>query len=276
MKAKIAIVGGGFSAGFARIACIDFGISSDRITIYADRILPPPEGAFYIHSIPGSLEKMDQFSISIKSVGTKVGYLQKQWGVVSSHWTSSFPTSQTCDRGYAPKYVHEQLWKGVEFTMLKSYLDDHELADLRYESDYDFVFHSFPTAVSTLTQESYLVKFMIADYPNTSGVAKDLEELEVLFPSVGHIILYNGVHNYPWVRLSRLFGKTYLEYPSAYSRFAGASPVKFYSDLHPDTPVWTYRGDPSVIPIGRLATWDRKKLSHHVYKDVQKVLEEEW
>lgn len=276
MRAKIAIIGGGFSAGFARLACIDHGVAPQQITMYTDRILPPPEGAFYLHSAPGSLDGMDQHSISIRGVGTKIGYLQKQWGVVKKEWKSSFPESPTVNRGYAPKYIHDQLWKDVEFTMLKSYLKDFELSEMLYEHSYDFIFHSFPTEVSIIAQNKYLVKFMIADHSSLEHIIKDLEELEQTIISNGNGILYNGIHTHSWVRASQLFGKIHVEYPPPVHPDSPALPVKFYRDLHPDTPVWTYREDPVIIPIGRLATWDRKKLSNHVYKDVQTILQEEW
>lgn len=253
---KVAVLGSGAASAYAVRAALDCG-ADVTVHAFADKPGGGPPGAFYLHWLPPSVaNKTRQHDIFIHGTGMEIGYRTKQWGDFASQVSSSsFPTDSYLELGYDPIAINV-LAAGAKRVIIDKPLTDREVDWLR--NDYDIIFQTFPTQASLSTQPPYLKYYIVL-----SGIGADPDQ---------NYIEYDGTHTVPWVRLSQLWGKRYLEFPKGMSwesitewssLWANSLHVEV-KDFHPDTEIQVSRLT-GVSLIGRWATWNKRWLSHMAY-----------
>ena len=107
---KVAILGTGPSAAYAAQACDALKVKSEVFSSTAPPVFYP--GAFWPRENP--LEKdMPLHKIYISKVGSVLGYLKKQWGMVDEDWLleTSFPKESSYEFGLNPYELFKEIWK---------------------------------------------------------------------------------------------------------------------------------------------------------------------
>lgn len=255
---RVLIIGSAASAAFAIQACRDLQI---EYKVISDK--PPvtgQSGAFFLHWLPESLKKFArEIEVTLIPLGTAEGYTMKQWGRVVP---SSFPQVEEKKWWYSSDVLQE-VWRDQELTLVGN-LDAKDFLD-EYFSRFDWIFYTFPLQ----EHAREIVEFPVVDYSNGDSFLDN------------HVV-YNGVAGDDWTRATVAFGRMSLEL------LPGAIPDEKYSkiwrvirtgklrDIPPSVkPVerdeWLA---PNIVPIGRFARFDRRRLSHDAYLDVKQILEE--
>lgn len=259
-KPLVAIVGSGASSIYALLACNDMGIIP---TIIANpnslRIQP---GSYWLKWLPRNVSrKFDAFFVKVSKIGTREGYISKQWPEHPESYRSSFPDQQSEEFGFNPYEVLPTiLLENNRYNFLSSkdkLITDADLADLG--AKFDYVFHSFPTEKCKNENSSILKKIPVK-------VSK------ISYPS--NWVIYDGTPS-KFTRVSLLFGHKFIEYPhyetSMQTNREGE--VIWVQDIAPTSIAPNmHQIKENVIPIGRFGRMDRRLLSHDSYKLVQGVI----
>lgn len=252
---NIRIVGAGPSAAYAVLACRSIGVEPVVISN------APPHtnqaGAFFLHWLPEWFVEQTKAKASVVQwvpLGSKEVYLAKQ-GYHDLALPCSFPVQEQLEWMYSSAWL-DAAWDGVKVEW--GNLSAAELAQLG--EIYDFVFYTFPA----VKHGRVLDNFPVLDA--RTGIRRNK-------------IVYSGLPEHAWVRMTQAFGRLSYEYPRPV-QLADFPPDKLPFEQHwlRDIPPSVLPLDASeypaanVIPIGRFAEWQRKRLSHEVYARVLEVL----
>jgi hypothetical protein len=175
---------------------------------------------------------------------------------------TSFPQQRRIELWYDPEEALPALWDGPAPVERIRPLTDEELVRLGLK--FDFVFYSFPTLESHMERQTVTYPVLITrpEHPHPAAILR-----------------YSGRPEDIWCRMTGVGRSTAYEFPTRPSAnsFIPDAPVEEWISLV-DIPPWVEPLDESgwpahnVIPIGRLATWDRKAQSHLAYQTVTQVL----
>jgi hypothetical protein len=174
-------------------------------------------------------------------------------------------------QGWNSRIAVELLLGDADINKVGYKLSDSDIKDMAVH--YDLVFHTFPSQLS-LAHQPVPVSIPIVKYPHKEfALGGNLLKMARGFDN---FILYNGKDDPDWVRMSCLFGVVSWEYsyihPLAREKSTDDFPIIRYTEPIPGTKPFTKLIAKNIIPIGRMAKWDRKYLSHHTYKDTRLVL----
>ncbi len=261
MKPKVAICGSAPSAAFAVMACKEMGIFPEVFSTDQPRI--SQAGAFFLHWVPDYLRLLfpeAQTEVTWQGIGTARNYVIKQWG---RDFGSSFPEESRTEVMFDSCCLKE-VWSHQVVNLVPRLLD----TDLfRLAGEYDWVFHTFSSQAASLTRD--LTMFPVLTYRS-----KEPER---------NYILYNGDLRDRWVRMTRCWERISIEFPRnqaeiirAQDPVYAAMELNWLRDIHPEVPAvsgneWL---SPYIVPIGRFAEWNRKRLSHEAHQVVQALLQE--
>ena len=273
---RVAVIGTGASAAFAFKACKDYGCS--EIDVYGKFSENFPQGAFWLKWVPSDVLRDTNAKkeiISIAHLGTPKDYLVKQWGhgVESNTINSSFAYDNHEEYGYNQKIVWTRMWEGANFIDDRGMFTDLALIDLK--SNYDFVFHTFPSTVSLQTHSTVEIP-TVSFHAESQPLFHTLKLMNRKFELVNQII-YDGRRETSVVRISCLFGRVNIEF------IQKADPSRLFTegvvhgkfmDIVPNTQELTDVDNlvEGVYPVGRYAQWSRHMLSHEAYKRVMVIL----
>lgn len=272
-KGKVLILGAGPSAVFSYFGCLDAGVPWYEVRIEAESFSQPP-GAFWLRESPIPWEKIN---IPITLVGSKEGYSWKQWGMeVETSADSYFPGGVNSNNshgrmafewGYDPTILLPTLYSMMPVRVGIRHNSD-SLRDLC--SKFEAVIITFP-----LDRSKPIIKVPVLHFP----------EIRSSFSCV-----YGGLESIPWVRQTTSPSGLFQEYPyyteekemeefrieqeriqgkySTYRRIVelplGTEPLQG-NDLRPY---------PNCLMVGRMATRNRKTLSHDARNQVRDFLGE--
>jgi len=262
MRKKVAIVGGGPSSWFARMACFHAGIVP---TVFVRSEVNPP-GAFWIHELPDFAHHLPMFKISVRSSGSREIYKRKQWGNIDlpENYRSSFPDLEYETYGADPSTVRSFVDSELahERIILEGNLNDEDLSSLK--DTYDEVFYTFPSERSK-RENSEFFRFIPIFSTQTPVADRHIKE-----------IFYDGRSQSSVVRFSEIWGMQFREYqviryPSQVDKFAKSNCV-FIPDIIPTDRKLSPLSPEGTTPIGRLACMNRTMLSHQTYEIVREKL----
>jgi len=248
---SVVIVGGGPASTYAVMACAELGIKP----VVFIRSFNIQAGAFWFKWLPESLRsEFSSDKIHVGSVGSSDGYVKKQWGSVIPGYKSSFPSTPFEEQGYNPEMVMKHVL--ITSDMCESTPSSRDFTDgdlLRLRRDFDIVFHSFPTERAADSNKHLMIKFPVR--------IEDSDDSD-------NEVIYNGLPNSWVVRMSNLWGRRYAELPPVkFVDSHGDRNMVFPTDLKPFiTPVECYPLSKLIVPIGRLARFDRKMQAHDNYE----------
>lgn len=252
---RVAILGSGASGAFAYQACKYCNIEPE---IFTAQMGKPSAGAFYFHWLPPAVEELAHpKDILWTSVGTEEVYLAKQWGSHAPD-SSSFPAQPRVEIGYDPQEVWEILWKDANIDLVAGSFSDTDILD--FSKYYDLVFHTFPS------QESLRDQLPPVTIP-IEKLSRSFKAKKELVGDYENYIIYGGSAKLDWVRLSSLFGNVFMEYNSHHPFAKGGDNIELRRDMHPDTQPWKKLIWKNIVPLGRLAKWNRSELSHQAFWD---------
>jgi hypothetical protein len=266
---KIAILGAGATAAYINAACQRFKGDKISVKVFTNKIPEPPVGAVWFRNVPNDLKSVvTAHTITIVYLGTAENYLRRQWGNIDF---DKYPTSfgrradKSPSKGYKPADVLPHLWNDAHKVIVRHKLTDDDV--YRYSTRFDFVFVTFPLMYSTVRlQARSLVRIPI---------------IEAEAPSYSqNIVIYNGTSVGYMVRISQIYGKIFVEYPThhileqkAVGRNAKVTTVH---DLHPAMAIPTTPPDlpNNIRMIGRYAEFKRHMLAHEAYTETMTILED--
>lgn len=258
---KVAIIGSGPSAAFALLACSSFGIVP---TMYLKNSVTFQPGAFFIHELPFiPAYEVIRYPVSIMSLGTRQEYIDKQWKnhEIDRFYQSSFPEKDFVQYGYNPNHVIPLIFSMCDHNevQLESLMIDVEIQSLGKK--YDVVFISFLTQALIQANRNNIIRFPVLSKPSDS-----------LF----NFVMYNGIRS-STVRLSDLWGTRYIELTADANieEYGSGWEVHHSIDIVPRTTEFELPSlGNNIIPIGRLARFNRTLLSHQTYEFVREKINE--
>lgn len=260
---NVAILGSGLAAAFAYRACLDCGVVP---TIFsATDIGAIPAGAVWLHSLPESIPGIPMRIANI-SIGTKQGYLIKQWGrKQGKDWKTSFPGRTRLELGYEIKIYLPKIWEGAKECLIKQEINTDTLHEIK--SEFDLVIQTFPRREDIELRQQYFVHIPIATAMVEKSPQKFFPKLET-----DAVVVYNGSIQDSWVRKTYFPDRICAEYPchaqiTNFTEVEGIFQISKYPDLHPETPKLAKTRIDNLLLVGRLATWNRKYLSDQAYHD---------
>lgn len=248
MRKGIAILGSGPSSMFITMACNEHGFVP---AIFGKRSVHAPAGAFYYHWLPEMycndvpLEDIEYFYL-----GNSRTYSEKQWD--GRIYPSSFGSYHD-ELGYDPAKTHAEFLRKSEAV----YIDAGILGDLdiyRICEMYCVVFCTFPN------KQAYEMVRKV----KRPVTVEDCDANK-------NRIIYNGLADVAWVRISELFGKRYTEYCKMEDVPENTKFVTI-DDLHPDTEIPKIDKPFNLHYVGRYAEMNRRLLSHSAYFKTLEVL----
>jgi len=248
---KIAILGFGPSAMFSIMACNTNGITP---VVYGEQPLRIPSGAFYYHWLPlYYARKVQSYLIAYFHKGTEDIYLQKQWG--TSEYESSFG-KYSQESGYSPVEVYEVFRANAAYEHVpvkNKFTTDDVFAKC---NEYDIVICTFP---------------LKEIYDRIKKVRRVVQVINYPRPTENRI-MYSGDPADEWIRISELFGYTYVEYasaegPSIYSGF-----MTQIIDLYPNQWYQEMIKPDNLHFMGRYAELNRRRLAHEAYAMTEEIL----
>lgn len=255
---KVAILGGGPAAAFVFQACKEHKCST---TIYADRLaMGGSAGAFILEMVPADIAKrLTRDTVYISGEGQAHVYSQKQWGF--PHHSTSFPEKDRIATSYNPAEVFPNLWIDADDCWKRSgFISDKEIEDMAPE--YDFIFCTFPTEKIKSTKAITRIPVMI------DAVTPHRKERQ-------NWIIYDGHEKCEAVRMSKLFGHTYVEYPTNWKPDNMTSGTwGWQPELPPTVKPWDLTDTPAgnVFLVGRYAQLERHMQSNEAYTRANELL----
>ena len=250
---KIAILGSGFSALFADLACHHLGF--DDVTVYSLTKSPPKVRGFqYLHEPCGlrlnyySMTELVEspFPVEISSVMYSLKVYQKTDVKNSVHHfsTNEFGFQAYQHHIYNLDEALALLWPKFEGKIHYESITPEILKDLT--SRFDYVFSS----IEPFTEYKQYVTSYVADFP-----------VKIPYNAVYYIVDLSN----PIYRCGSIFGRFFVE-----------STTKMYSNSMPVikviSPPDVQSLAPNLIPIGRYGEWNKEVLISDVYHKVKKVL----
>jgi hypothetical protein len=210
------------------------------------------------------------------SMGTEEIYLRKQWAKVRASWESSFPTVPRKVLGFLPKNYLRDIWAGFDqTTFIKCEVSPLWRGEL--SRDFDLVFYTFSMGQTSMGRSG--ARRWIAELLETPAQVV-LDSLGVGAPFRGSLgtLVYNGRSN-TWTRMSCIGGRTWLEYPNrdtleVASLTGNLGNFSSYLDIHPSDKPFEKPILKNFVPLGRIATWNRKYMAHHAYLDAYTAIRE--
>lgn len=298
----VAIIGAGPSAAFATAALKDKGVGT--IDIYTLEEGVAPAGSFYVHMLPDSYS-MDEYPgtrLITWGIGSGTQYIWNQYGNLETTTESSFPNVMRASGCWDYAQLQPALLSGASnITTGWRLTDDGQLLELA--SEYDIVMHSVPTmesAAKTRAPVAFPVFTFKVQSCNNGKWNRFLELLKIQRKEItnwavyaqgnqvpGQItqpnfVLYNGTQLYKWVRLSYLWQNVHVEMPVGYQNRRSewlaqvvaetGCRITMQRSLHPETERWSKRLADNIHPIGRMARWDKRILSHNTYSHASGIL----
>ena len=264
-RADVLILGSGPSAAYAVLACEDAGMSCEVMSNRGPNV--SQVGAFFLHWVPDRLEAKPT-KVQVWGVGTREGYLTKQWGPEFRGIPTSFPSEERMEKWY-PSSALSRVWEQVSYHR-GAVAGDADLAKLG--GQYGRVFHTFSSQRSGTSRRLQM-------FPTLSRQQREERDYG------SNLVIYNGDPAEAHIRVTVAWGRLSVEFPRGtpqgevrgYRRqFRGEPDTVMLRDILPTTaPVSREeRVADNVIPLGRFATWDRRALSHHAYQGVLDALKE--
>lgn len=266
---KVAILGAGATAAYINAACQRFKGDDVTVKVYTDKIPNPPVGAIWFRNVPNDLKSVvTAHTITVVYLGTAENYLRRQWGNIDfDKYPTSFGsgTDKSPSKGYKPADVLPHLWNDAQIVLTRHKLTDEDV--FMYASRFDVVFVTFPLMYSIVCLEARsLVRIPVieAEAPGYSQ----------------NIVIYNGTSVGHMVRISQIYGKIFVEYPTHHILDQKAiginAKINTVHDLHPAMAIPT---TPPNLPsnvrmIGRYAEFKRHMLAHEAYTKTMTVLED--
>lgn len=291
--AKIAIVGSGLAAAFARKAVEDRFQEFPELhrNSKVDVFSPTPKtyssiGPIWFHWLPFEASPLEIMSVPL---GDESVYLHKQWGlaVAKNNPISSFPPQTLFNKGYDVAQNVEKLWGRTLIQECPTFNSDEKLQ--RYFDEYDIIIQTFPpdylkekfarwkthipVQIEELSEEGFWDE--LKKYRNLS------EYFTWDASQMNRILIYNGLWSDGWVRRTITKDLVYREYRyRVFTEYSSDIPFPQHMldknhllvpDLCPDAPPgWEDDHKGKLILAGRWATMQRKYLSHQAYGAVQK------
>lgn len=251
---KVAVIGAGPAGLIAAHAAV---LAGHRVTVY-DRATPDLSrlmGAQFLHAaIPGL--PGEPFPIHVKGVGDSKGYAKKVYGYEEA------PNSYI-------EYVGREI---MGFSLIRAYAAlvekyDDRIAYMNVTSAGFGILASgqeFDLLVSTMSRTS-----LCMDPEHVFEDAKVMISSRAKQPD-SNVILYNGQPDTLWYRTSTIDGRSSTEYPMESGMFID-EPVRIVTKpTRTDCTCWD--SVPHVIFTGRYGAWDKSKLVHHAFEDVESAL----
>jgi len=253
---KVAILGGGPSAAFCFQACKE---RRCNVTIFADKLCTGGSaGAFILETVPERISFHEKYLVRILGLGFRRIYSEKQWGFA---YPSSFPEIPRTSMIYNPEDIFNDLWRDSDEVFKRSgKLSDEGIAELSKE--YDFVFCTFPTKRIRATG---FIKQIPVMYDNTPKHERDWKNW----------VIYDGHKKCPEVRISKLFGHIYTEYPMSWKPDNMTSGTwGWQPEIPPTAKPWPLDQvpAPNVHLIGRYAQLERHFQSNQAYVRATELL----
>lgn len=246
---NVLVVGCGPAGLIAAEAADQFGAQVHIVSRKEKSTMP---GAQYLHEpIPGVTPEKPDGHIDVIKRGTRRGYARKVYG------NPEAPVSwDHYGDGLVPAWrlsaTYDALWFKWEDTVLDELVGGNVIRHVA--TRHDLVFCTIPRPALCRASKGHVFpcqRVWIRDSvaPNTNVV--------------DNTIIYSGDPMDAWYRTSRLFEHDSTEFshwvPDAREGF---KPMWTDCDCQPD----------NVIPVGRFGKWNKKVLTHHVYKEVQDAL----
>lgn len=209
-------------------------------------------GAQYLHRhIPDLTDELPEDMVSYRYFGTPEAYSQKVYGrpdapVSWGKWEGDQPAWNLLE-------AYRKLWFSYGPFVEQRQLQPEDIYTMC--SEYDLVINSAPRPAFCLHNHEFGRQVLFV---------RELQDM----PAFSTYVLYNGEPDVEWARESCLWGRTYRESPWQFTPEVGVSVAK------PTGHACTCHPFDNYLLVGRYGSWDKDKLTHHAYEEVERALQQ--
>jgi hypothetical protein len=219
-------------------------------------------GAQYLHRpIPG-LSASPPVPLSYRLQGTAEGYERKVYGTsaISRIAVKSVTGNY---QAWNIREAYDAAWERYGGRVKDIELNYRMMKNFRLFEAFDLVVSSIPAkAICRVPGEHRFLSKKIWAMGDAPFLGQVIDWLDC----PPNTVLYNGVDDTDWYRLSEIFGYKTIEYP--YDRKPEALPVvEVTKPLSHSCICW-----PDLVRVGRYGCWDKDALAHQASEDVTNLL----
>lgn len=219
-------------------------------------------GAQYLHApIEGINPIGSPMKIRYVMQGEPEGYLKKVYG---SKWDGSISDDLRDQEHLAWDIRAAYSWLWMHYS---PYIFDQEFSADTFGNFYDDLIRCFDLVINTIPRSALCVAGHF--FKSTSiwalGDAPEHGQFVPMDCNLGDVI-YNGLSEPSWYRLSNIFGYKTVEWPNH-----GKPPVEGVSKV--EKPI-SHNCDcwPELRHTGRFGAWNKHKMVHNSYDDVKEMI----
>lgn len=226
------------------------------IRILSRRIKSELYGAQYLHQVPEGIPQLRHTIIDYQLRGDPEGYRRKVYG---SMWDGKVSPEDLVGRhdAWDIRQAYDWLWSEYSHLIVHCHNVEPWLVS-RALMVSDLVINSIPRSVLCTRGHSFGAMEIVA-----AGEAPEIG-IRLPYSCPESVVLCNGEDNPSWYRLSRVFGRTTVEWPSDIGRVPIASAATVQKPTYTNCDCW-----PEVTHVGRYGRWEKGVLTHHSYTTVQ-------
>jgi hypothetical protein len=255
----VAVLGCGPAGLFAAQALALHGITPAIISRKRKSVI---YGAQYLHRpIPGLSPSNPTGRITTARVGAREVYAERVYGLGTglSSWDRALPVQDAWDL----RSTYENAWSKFSDDIVDMEVGGDDVAEMSA---------TFDLVISTVPAWSICQNPAAHNFDSVAFLFRkefDPEEIPPNLPP--NFVVYNGTHDYDWVRCSNIFG-----YPSAEAPMsnrlveqggweAGFKVVGNNCDCHP-----------AIVKAGRMGTWQKGVLTHNAWDRTIQAMSEQF
>ncbi len=229
-----------------------------QITILSRKVKSPLYGAQYLHQpIPG-MPEVPHTVVEYRLQGDADGYRQKVYGRL---WDGKVSPEDLIGRhdAWDIRAAYDWLW-GEYGDLIEHQEVEPWMFTMALDAS-DLVISSIPRPVTCMRGHTFG-----ATQIKAAGEAPEIG-IRLPYSCPESMVICNGDDNPSWYRLSRVFGRTTVEWPDAVGRLPIGSAATVQKPTYHNCDCW-----PEVLHVGRYGRWEKGVLSHNAYNAVAGAL----
>lgn len=264
---RITILGCGPAGLMAAQAVQDASHStgeSHMLTIVSRKRKSPMYGAQYLHRPIPNITPMYAREVKYTLRGYADDYRRKVYGTL---WDGKVSPEDLTEQHQAwdIRATYDMLWSFYEYGINDMQIDPFVVKNMLDNDQADLIISTIPRALMCHMGHAFGATEIWAagDDPE-----QGLDISQMYGCPEGHVIC-NGEDSPAWYRMSRVFGRTTVEWPGALSSVPVATAARVRKPTTHDCDCWK---DEPIMFSGRYGEWSKGVLSHETYFNVYKEL----
>jgi hypothetical protein len=239
-------------------------MSGFDVMILSNRVKSPLYGAQYLHApIPGITDRDAHVTIDYLLRGSVSDYRRKVYG---RNWDGTVSPEDLSEphSAWDIRATYDRLWERYRDRIQDMEIDPAGVHFLQQDPDISLVINTIPLSKLCHQGHTFRAQEIVA--------AGDAPQLGIDVGSIYHCppdtVICNGEEMPTWYRISRIFGHTTVEWPSAIKPPIGTASKVLKPTAH-NCDCW-----PDMLKVGRYGSWTKGVLSNSAFNKVMERIED--